>query len=811
MIKHYFKIALRNLARQKTLALINVFGLSVGLACFMLFLLYAVNEFSFDNFHIDKENIYRMYLHVAPIYGQEKKETCYLPIPLGPAIKQDFPEVKNYVRFRDTWEPFFVKADNRVARVKVQFADPQFFSVFSFKIIYGDRINPLANPNNIVITKDRALQLFGETNVVGKTVEIKVEDKFDPFIITAVTENIPTNSTITFNMLASFDYYTNTPGGKTGVDNWHRSGFQTYVQLRPGSKLATASDQLRKFRAKYYPDEEAAFKKDHQWTTAGSPLVYGLQPITQMHTDPNIPGGGVESIDPTNIWILLSIAFGVLLIACINFTTLAIGRSANRAREIGVRKVIGSGKRQLIVQFLAEALLLSLFSSGIGLLLARLVLPSFSILSGRELEFSFSQYPQMIWMIAGLVILVGLLAGAYPALILSGFRPIEVLKSKVRVGGSNIFTRSLVTLQFILSIALIISTVIILQQLKFMQNKNLGFNKENVVMVDAEGTDTRKNYPLFKHALASESSISAVGCAELGLGEGMGWNMSGFEYRGQHKNIYEYFVDGDYVRLMGFKLIAGRNFDPRIASDTMTAVIINEAMATDFGWTPGNAVDQEITGYSDRMIPEVIGVVKNFNFLSLSEPIRPQMFHQFHSYVPYKYFVKIKSGNPSIALDAIKRAWSSVVPELPLKYDFLDESLNRFYKSESRWGRIIGWAGAVSIFLACLGLFGLAALAAVNRTKEIGIRKVLGASLTDVVSLLSKEFLMLVIVALVIASPLNWFFMHRWLQDFAYRINISVYVYAATGIATIAIALVTVSLQATRVAIANPVKSLRTE
>jgi len=811
MLKHYLKIALRNFAKQKGLAFINVFGLSVGLACFTLFLLFAINEFNFDRFHKNAKKIYRVYLHMDAMRGDEAHGSSYLPIPLGPAMKQDFPEVENYVRLHDAWNGDFVRADNKVSRVKVSFADPQLFSVFSFKILYGDAIAPLKNPNNIVLTKDKALQLFGETNAVGKTVEIKEEDNFEPFMVTAVTENIPANSTIQFEMLGSFDYYTNTSGGKRGVDNWHRSGYQTYVQLRQGSKLNNESAQLKKFRSKYYPDEEAELKKDSLWTASGSPFSYRLQPLRAMHTDIKVGGGGVEAVNPKNIWILLAIAAGVLLIACINFTTLAIGRSAGRAKEVGVRKVIGSGKKQLIFQFLAEALLLSILSASLGILLGRLLLPYFNRLSGRELNFSFSQYPEMIWMLIGLVLLVGLMAGSYPALVLSGFKPIEVLKSKIRVGGSNIFTKSLVTVQFILSIGLIISTVIILQQLKFMQSKNPGFNKENIVMVDAEGTDTKKVYPLFKQALKEQPAIAGVAASELGLGEGTGWSRSGFEYNGKHKDVYEYFVDADYMKVMGMKLIAGRNFDPKVASDTMTSVIINEAMLNDFGWAVEKAVGQRLKGYSDNLTPIVIGVVKNFNFRPFSEKIEPQMFHQFHDYAPCKYFVRIRQGNPSKALDAMKKAWTSVVPDLPLKFDFLDESLNRFYKSESRWSNIVGWAGGISIFLACLGLFGLAALAAVNRTKEIGIRKVLGASLTGIVSLLSKDFLKLVIIALLVASPLSWYFMHNWLQDFAYRINIGWYIFIATGVAAVLIALITISFQAIKAAMANPAKSLRTE
>jgi putative ABC transport system permease protein len=353
--------------------------------------------------------------------------------------------------------------------------------------------------------------------------------------------------------------------------------------------------------------------------------------------------------------------------------------------------------------------------------------------------------------------------------------------------------------------------MIILQQTKFMTSKNPGFNKENIVVVNAGDVDGKKIYPLFKQAISSEPSIAAIASSELGLGQGTGWSRTGFDYKGKLKQVFEYFIDPDYIPLMGMKIIKGRNFDPNITSDTVTSVIVNETMVRDFGWSIDSAVGQPLTGYSERKTPIVIGVVKDFHFRPLSEKVEPQMFHQFSDYAPYKYFVRIKPGDPSRALSALNKAWSSLGIDLPFQYNFLDESLDNFYKSEVRWGRIIGWAGGISIFLACLGLFGLAALAAVNRTKEIGIRKVLGASLSGILGLLSKDFLKLVAIALVIASPLAWYFMHKWLQDFAYRINIGWYVFIITGMIAVLIALITISFQAIKAAIANPVKSLRTE
>ncbi len=794
-------------------------GLSIGIACFSLFLLFAVNEFSFDRFQKDAKNIFEVYQWNDAYEADPASGSPYLPMPLGAALKQDFPDVENYVRFKTAWASNFMRvADNDVRRVKISYADPQFFSVFSFKLKYGNAASALQNLHSIVLTQSKAKELFpqdaahGSDNVIGRTVQIKIDENFLPFTVSAVTEDIPANSSIRFDVLGNFHFLETATGDKEGVNNWHRSGYLTFAKLKPGSGLPNDVDKLRNFRKKYYPDEEAdAKKRGISWKGNLFPVRYEMQSLPNIHTNTKVFGGSVENINPKTIWILLSIAAGVLLIACINFTTLSIGRSAGRAKEIGVRKVIGSERKQLVYQFLAEALLMTIFSALLGLLIAQLLLPYFNNLSGRELHFSFSQYPEIIWMLAGLILLVALLAGAYPARVLSSFKPIAVLKSKVRVGGSNFFTKSLVTIQFALSIGLIICTVIILQQTKYMTNKYPGFNKENILVVDAEETKSKEIYPLFKHALLQRTDIAGVAGAELSLGAGQGWSRSGFDYGGKLREVYEYFVDNDYINVLGMKVIAGRNFNPAIASDTVTSVIINEAMMNDFGWTLQNVIGQKLTGYSETKMPVVIGVVKNFNYLSLKDKIEPQMFHQFSDYAPYKFFVRLKPGNPLTAIAAIQKTWTSLVPQLPFKYSFLDEDLGKFYEGEQKMNSIIGLAGGISIFLACLGLFGLAALAVVNRTKEIGIRKVLGASITHIISLLSKGFLELIGIAVIIASPLAWYLMQKWLQDFEYRINIGWTVFLFAAIFAMAIALITISFQAIRAALANPVESLRTE
>jgi putative ABC transport system permease protein len=811
MIKHYFKIALRNLRRQKVLTFINILGLSVGLACFCLFLLYSVNEFSFDRFHKNGKNIYRVYRWTEAIQGEPASGDVYLPMPLAPAMKQDIPDVENYVRIQEASGDSYVKIGDRVDRIKISFADPQVFSMFSFKLSSGQPTTALKDIHNIVLTEKISKRLFGNENPVGKTIHIKTDEQFEPFVVSAIAEDPPSNSSIQFQALGQFDYIGTTNSGKRSVNNWMRSAYISFVQLKEGSKLATDRDALIPFRKKYYPDEEVEARKAGYWTGKGVPVRYALQPLLSIHTDTKVAGGNVNSVNPKTIWLLLGIAFAVLLIACINFTTLSIGRSASRAKEIGLRKVLGSQRPQLIWQFLTEALLLTVFSVLLGLLISYFLLPFFNQLSGKELQFSFQQFPELLWLIGGLTLLVSVLSGSYPALVLSGFKPLEVLKQKIRVGGSNIFTRSLVTLQFVLSIGLIASTLIILQQLKFMRGANPGFNKENIVIINGNDVEGSRIYPLFKQAVMKDPSITGIASSDMGLGAGEGWSRSGFDYKGKLKQVFEYFVDPEYIPLMRMQLLAGRNFDPGIRSDTVTSVIVNEAMVNDFGWTMENAVGQELKGYSENLTPVVIGVVKDFHFRPFSEKVGPQLFQQFNGYTPYKYFVRLKPGDPSKALTSLQKTWASLVPDLPFNYSFLDENLDKFYKAEVRWGRIIGWSGGISIFLACLGLFGLAALAAVNRTKEIGIRKVLGASLSSIVRLLSKDFLRLIIIAFVIATPLAWYFMHKWLQDFAYRISIPAWIFIASSGLAIVIALITIGSQALKAGVANPVKSLRTE
>ncbi|MFI5192441.1 MAG: ABC transporter permease [Chitinophagales bacterium] len=803
MLKNYFKIALRNITKQKILAFVNLFGLSVGIACFSLFMLYAINEFTFDSFHKNAANTYLVLDGNGKPNPKLISGYIYTPMPLGPAMKRDLPGVENYVRYVQPYETF-IKINNEGRRESISYADPSFFKIFLFKFKYGNEETATGDLHSMVLTEGTAKRLFGKTNAIGESFQVKIENVFETFIVTAVTEDPPSNSSFQFSMLVNFDCFANTVEGKMKADAWGTNSFMTLVQLKPGSRLANDNRLLVDFKHKHFPKG------------LGSGGGYDLEPLLDMHTNPALVGIKISPIDPKSIWILLSIAAGILLIACINFTTLSIGRSASRAKEIGVRKVIGGSKKALMLQFLTESLLLALLSTFIGLLLANLLLPYFNQLSGRQLSFSLAQFPQLTGLLAALVLMVGLLSGCYPALILSGFNAVDALKAKIKLGGANLFTKVLVTFQFVLSAGLIISAIIVMQQLRYMESRNPGFEKENVVQIKALGVaDTRPIFSMLKHDLSGNPQIVRTASTDNGLGEREGMSFTGFEYYGKPIMVFQFHIDPDFIPTLGMRLLVGRNFDAAMASDTVNNIIINESMMNKLGWTPENGIGRSLEGYENFGVhnPKVIGIVRDFNYQDLTHHVEPLIFHQFSASKSnqHHFFVRIRPGDPSPALASIQSAWKKFTPDYPLKYSFLDEDLDRFFRSEARLSNIIGWAGGIAIFLACLGLLGLSALAVANRTKEIGIRKVLGASVSSIISLISKDFLRLVIVASLIATPITWWLMNRWLQEYAYRINIEWRVFGVSCSAIIFVALLTVCFQTAKAAIVNPVKSLRTE
>lgn len=810
MIQNYLTIAFRSLWKNKGISIINIVGLSVGLACFALFLLDVINEYSFDRFHTKANRLYAVYEGIGEISGQPAQKMSNLPMPLGPALKADLPDVARFARLQGAGETFLVRTQNGVVEEQASFVDPAFFELFSFPFVYGNAASALGAANNVVLTEKMAQKLFGESNPMGKTLEINVAGgtQFEPFTVSSVVQDLPSNSSLQFGILMPFEKFAATERGRAIATDWGQLSMQTFVELRPGSGLPKNQARMDQFFLKYYPDVEKSLRSAGLWNKPEPPVTFGLLPIQALHHDPNL------GVNPSLSLILLAIGGIILLIACINFTTLSIGRSAGRAREIGVRKIVGASRGQLSRQYLVEAILLSCVSMVLGIALAAVLLPVFNNLSDKYLTFNFQQFPELFWLIPGLALVVGLLAGTYPAFVLSGFSPLETLKSKLKIGGENWFTKSLVTFQFVLSVGFMACTFIMLWQMNFLRSKDLGFDQENVVVINANGTaDPTKTLARFRQSLANRPEIAGVSGAEFSLGAGMIAGNTRFEYQGKTTDIFEHFIDSDYLRVLKLPLVSGRNFDPNRLQDTVTSVILNETAVRHFGWTSETAIGQVLSGYNvadPKRNPVVIGVVQDYHFRSLHEKLYPMLF-MAHGRLPQQFFVRIAPGDPQQALSQMQAAWTKAEPVLPFRYTFLDENLQKSYVAESRMSTTIAWAGGIAIFLACLGLFGLAALSTLNRTKEIGIRKVLGASVAGITGLLTKDFLKLVVVAIVIASPIAYYFMQQWLADFAYQIDLQWWMFALAGAAALVIAFLTVGFQSVKAAVANPVESLRSE
>jgi putative ABC transport system permease protein len=811
MLKNYLKTAWRNLLRQKLYAFINIIGLAVGLAFCALIFLYVRDELTYDRFHQQRDQIYRVYKAYYNPDGSVSRNDSWMPMPLGPAIKADLPEAEQSVRFKE--RQYFARAGDVVLKEDVLFVDSAIFQVFTFPLIHGDPATALAEPNNIVLSASSARKYFGDSDAMGKRFALRLTDRFEDFVVTGIAKDTPGNSSIRFDILVPFSRLARLVAN---MNHWHWNSHFTYVKLNKNASIIETEDKLVQFRAKYVPNEAQELRERGLWSGDGIPVRFRLQPLTDIHLDTEIEGGLTPPNNPLYSYILGSIAFGVLLIACINFMTLAIGRSASRGREIGVRKVIGAPRVQLMGQFWGEAMLLCCLALAAAVGLAELLLPVFNDLAGKTLRFDYASNTGTLLALLTLVLATGLIAGSYPALMMSRIQPLETLKNRLKLGGSNILTRTLVVGQFALLVFLIVSTFIMLRQLRYLQTRDLGFEREQVVVIPLQGLDGQRVLRLFQTELGNHSDIAGV----TGINNAFAYGTlgMGFKHKGEQKQAYIYRVDPQFLDVLGMNLIAGRNFDLNKATDSTHTVIINEAMARDFGWS--DPVGQVVSGMFEddpRRDPTVIGVVKDFNFRSLHNPIEPMMMTLGFDGI-YFLLARIRPDAPGLlgdrfddALATLGHTWDKVTSDVPFTYTFLDEDLDRQYQAEQRWGRIVGYAALFALVVACLGLFGLATLAAAGRNKEIGIRKVLGASVAGVTTLILKKFAWLVLTGVFLAAPAAYFAMNRWLQDFAYRIEVGWSVFVLAGGLALVIALLTVSTQAIRAALANPVESLRYE
>ncbi len=801
MFKTHFKTTFRNLARNKVYSLINIAGLCTGLACAVLIMLYVKDEVSFDRFHKNADSIYRIARKTKSNYNGS---TGFLQ---GPRFMQNVPGIKSFVRVQGSSEN--IKNGTTVQEQDgVLHVDSNFFSVFTFPLLSGNPETCLTEPHSIVLSEDAAKKYFPQDAVhatadaVGKIMMVKEDTSFVPYKVTAVAKRCPQNSSLQFDVLLPFKV-----SGADAKDthNWFNSFLSTFVVLDEKANLQTVEKQMQSF---YVADAKQTFYemlKNDGGNPDDIPMgTYFLQPYLDMHLNTELPAnnGLTNASNPMYSWLLSGIALFVLLIACINFVNLTIARAVKRAKEIGIRKVMGSTRKQLVFQFLGESFFLCTVAFLLAIALVIFLLPLFNELANKALAISYLFDAKLIAGYIALYIITGLLAGFYPALVLSGYKPVQTLYSRFQIAGKNYLQKSLVVLQFALASFLIIATFIVYSQFNFLTKTNLGYDDNNLVIVNKSNlhyTDA----DVFKNELLKNPNIAGVSVKNAGQ-RGTGTKNA----VGSTVYFTDETVDENYLSLLKIPLVAGRNFSTAIPSDFTQSIIVNEsfAKAANFKNPVGETIN--ILGSSNETY-RVIGVVKDYHFASLTKKITPQLFSMRGLYGTY--YIKIKPNTAAASLKWIQKTYHQFYPMNPYSYVFKNEENRKQYADVEKWKQIILFSAILTILISCIGLFGLSVLSAEKRTKEIGIRKVLGASVQQIATTLSTDFIKLVLLALIVASPLVYLAANSWLQNYPYRITISWWLFVSSGLLVIMIALFTISFQSIKAAIANPVKSLRTE
>ncbi len=801
MLKNYLKIAVRNLLKHKAYSFINIAGLAMGMTCCILILLYVQHELSYDRFHQNAKRIYR----IAWFSGNPQTRT---PHPMAQAMVRDFPEVKSAVSISPIWGPGLTRpaiavkyGDKRFDEKGFYSADTTFFEVFSFPLIKGDPETALRSPFSIVITEEMAEKYFGEEEPLGKV--LTINNNID-LKVSAVLQNLPANSHFHFDFLLSYALLKMRETGS--YYEWEDFGHYNYVKLAPTADPKIFEAKIPDWFLKYneWPADDIAELKSGQ-------VAFRLQPITDIHLRSHLKWELEPNSDIAYVYLFSAIAVFVLLIACINFMNLSTARSATRAREVGMRKVLGAFRAQLIGQFLGETILLSLMALLLSIAAVELLLPFFNSLSGRNLAVDYRHNPWLILSIGGMALLVGIISGSYPAFFLSALQPVKTLKDTMRVGTKSSRLRQiLVVTQFAISIALIAGTGIVATQLEFLKNKKLGFDKEQIVVVPLKTNEMRRNYEAVKAELLRNPSLVSITAVSNVPGGRFNQNEIYWQDTEGEQSVSQMRVDYDFFATLDIEITAGRSFSKAMATDSAAAFILNETAARLYDWdTP---VGKEITWLDDDNTRRgtVIGVAKDFHFQSLHQSIEPLIFHVLPAGFNY-FLVKMSSNNMAGTLADLEKKWKAFDPDRAFEYSFLDEDFAALYNSEERMQAIVGNFSFLAILIACLGLFGLASFTIQQRTKEIGVRKVLGASVSQIVMILSREFTRLVLIAFLVACPLAYFVMNGWLQNFAYRTEISLNIFLLAGALGLIIAWLTVSYQALKAALANPVEALRYE
>jgi putative ABC transport system permease protein len=786
MIRSYLKTSWRNLLKYKIYSAINLFGLAIGMACTLLIFLWIQDELSYDRFHEKSDRIYRVYTESQS--DGNIKQRAKTPAPLASALVNDFPEILDAVTMDNN--VYFVRYGNKRFHEHVFFSDPEIFDIFTLPLIKGDSKTALKEPYTIVISENAREKYFGEDDPLGKTLML---NKRYAFNITGVFKDIPRNSHLRFDFLASFINYKS-----RYMDQWGISNFHTYVLTSEEFSYERFHDLIPDFVERYRGSETRYVYK----------LEYLLQPITSIHLHSHMQGEIAANGNIDNIFVFSAIGFFILLMACFNYINLSTARYTTRAKEVGIRKVIGAHRLQIIRQFLGESIYISFFALVAAVIAAHLILPLFNSLAGKELSITYLKNHALLLLMISIVVAVGAASGSYPALLYSAFQPAGVLKGTERVRMKGHFLRKiLIVAQFVISIVFVIGTLTIHNQLTYVRNKKLGFNKEHVVNIPLYDEDAMKKIDIIKYEFLQNPgilSVSATGYRPGGIVFNQNYWREGAS-EDEYPMIQWISVDPDFLRTYEIELLAGRNFSTQFPTDIEHAYILNESAVKEMGWESPLGKQFEINKKGT-----VIGVIKDFHFKSLHQKLEPMALCLTPGDFEY-LAVRINPENISHTLNFLQNKWQDLVPNQIFQFSFLDEDYDNLYRAEIKLSKIFGYIALFAIFIACLGLFGLTALISELRTKEIAVRKVLGASISGIAYMLSVEFLKLLLVANLIAWPLAWYAMNQWLENFSYRTNLEIWIFMAAGIFTVVIAFATMSYQSFKAATTDPIDLLRYE
>ncbi len=792
MIKNYFLIAFRSLRKHLSYSVINVFGLSVGLATCILLVTWIKHELSYDKFHEKTDRIYRGCLEYS--FGGQTSKTPVSPTALLPAMQKNFAEVETGVRLyhASAYNAFILRHDDKLFQERgFTYADSTFFQVFSFSLLKGNPDRALTEPNSVILTRSMAKKYFDSEDIIGKTIQVNNDTEYT---ITGLIEDVPTNSTLKFDFIASFS---SLPASRETI--WWTANYETYIVIAPETDvdaLITKTNALVK--------KEVA----SDLTNPGDYVTYNFFQMKDIYLH-----SGLAS-DIQYVYIFGSIALLVLFIACINYINLATARATDRAKEVGIRKVVGALRKQLFLQFISESVIITFIALAIAFFIAQINLPLFNQITGKQFNSSLLFHPQFILASAGAAVIIAILAGAYPAFAITAFKPVRVLKGNFKTSGKGIWLRqSLVVTQFSISIILIIGTIVVLNQLSFIQNKKLGYGKDKVVIIPMD-QQTKKVYSALKAEILRSGVATQVGRAiesPTQINGSYTLKLPGSSNQ-VGMMVKANAVDPDFIPALNMEIIAGRNFTEndyiRMEKDTVCSFILNESTITELGLTNEAAIGTTIDMNNRK--GEIIGIVKDFHFAPLQQKITPLVLFT-ESYQLRTIFVKLKEGNTYEHIAKLKSIAAAVTPHRPFEYTFLDEEYNAMYANEERMSMVSTIFATLTIIIACLGLFGLVSFSAAQKTKEIGIRKVMGATATGIVLLITKDFTRLVIIAIIIAIPVAYWLMQEWLNDFAYRTDLSAWPFVLAALLSIVIAFGTAGFQAIRAALINPVDTLRSE